>query len=124
MGAPPNEAGRDSIEGPVHHVRVHGFAVGKFDVTRRQWAAFVATSNRPTRMGCFWTGRTGYRPDSTGSWRDPGFAQDDNHPVVCVTWYDAQDYVQWLSAQTGKSYRLLSEAEWEYAARAGTSTRW
>jgi formylglycine-generating enzyme required for sulfatase activity len=122
MGAPVEDSDRTSMEGPVHHVRVHAFALGKFDVTRGQWAAFVDATHRPTRTGCWWTGRTGFRPDSAGSWRDPGFEQDSMHPAVCVTWYDAQDYVAWLSARTGKPYRLPSEAEWEYAARAGSAT--
>jgi formylglycine-generating enzyme required for sulfatase activity len=126
MGSPANEAGRDDAEGPQRRVSIRQFAAGKFDVTRGQWAAFVSATNRETPWGCAWTGRPGIKPpwatDPDGSWRNLGFAQDDSHPVVCVTWNDAQDYVRWLSQRTGRKYPLLTEAEWEYAARAGTTT--
>jgi formylglycine-generating enzyme required for sulfatase activity len=122
MGSPDDEPGQFVAEGPLRRVSVRQFAVGKFDVTRSQWTAFVSATNRETRGGCFWTGRSGSKPDPAGSWRDVGFPQDDNHPVVCVTWADAQAYVGWLSQRTGRRYRLLTESEWEYAARAGTTT--
>ena len=122
MGSPADEPGRSDLEGPLRRVSIRQFAGGKFDVTRGQWAAFVSATNRETRGGCSWTGRSGPKPDPAGSWRDAGFPQDDDHPVVCVTWHDAQDYVRWLSQRTGHGYRLLTEAEWEYAARAGTTT--
>lgn len=122
MGPPADEPGFYEIEGPQRRVSIHQFAVGKFDVTRGQWAAFVSATNRPTRQGCAYTFRSGSHPDPKGSWRNLGFPQDDRHPVVCVSWNDAQDYVRWLSTKTGHKYRLLTEAEWEYAARAGTTT--
>jgi formylglycine-generating enzyme required for sulfatase activity len=58
------------------------------------------------------------------SWRDTGFSQDRSHPVVCIDWNDTNAYIKWLSDKTGKEYRLLSESEWEYAARAGSKTRY
>ena len=121
MGSPTSEPGRYDEEGPQRQVSVRRFAVGKYHVTRGQWAAFVSATSRPTRAGCTWTGRTGMKPDPEGAWNNVGFAQDDRHPVVCVSWQDAQDYVRWLSQRTGHTYRLPSEAEWEYAARAGTT---
>ena len=122
MGSPDTDPAGQDRERPVRRVTVRPFAIGKFHVTRAQWAAFAAATNRATPTGCAWTGRTGSKLDPEGSWRNLGFPQDDTHPVVCVTWYDAQDYVKWLSSRTGHRYRLLSEAEYEYAARAGTAT--
>ena len=70
-------------------------------------------------------GEDGKRESRSGrSWRSPGFSQSDWHPVVCVTWADARGYAEWLSRETGEEYRLLSESEWEYVARAGTVTRY
>ena len=85
-----------------------------------------AASSRPssrkpgTRRTAAATGAAGGAADK--SWRAPGFAQDDRHPVVCVNWNDAKAYAEWLSSKTGKTYRLLSEAEREYVTRAGTTT--
>jgi len=126
MGSPANEPGRYDREGPQRQVSIRQFAAGKFDVTRGQWADFVSATNRETPRGCAWTGRSEIKPpwatDPDGSWRNLRFPQDDSHPVVCVTWNDAQDYVRWLSQRTGHKYRLLTESEWEYVARAGTTT--
>ena len=60
--------------------------------------------------------------DADKDWENPGYPQGEDHPVVCVNWYEAVEYTSWLSQKTGKSYRLLTEAEWEYSARAGTTT--
>jgi formylglycine-generating enzyme required for sulfatase activity len=123
MGSPPGEKGRESHEDPQRRVAIaRAFAVGRFEVTRGEYAAFIRDSGR-TASGCrIWTGSE-WRDDPSRSWRDAGFAQDDAHPATCVNWEDARDYATWLSRRTGKPYRLLTEAEWEYAARAGTVTR-
>lgn len=126
MGSPENELGRYDPEGPQRSVTIRQFAVGKFDMTRGQWAAFAKATNRPISGGCAWSGMPGddkpWELNPAASWDHLGFPQDDNYPVVCVTWYDAQDYVKWLRQKTGGNYRLLTESEWEYAARAGTAT--
>ena len=107
MGSPADEVGRYNPEGPQHQVTIsQPFAVGTYEVTRGQFKVFVDA--------------TGH--DAGSAWRNPGFTQTDAHPVVYVSWNDAKAYVNWLSASTGKEYRLLSEAEWEYVARAGTTT--
>ena len=107
MGSPESEEGRDEDEGPQHRVTIPApFAVGAYEVTFEEWDACVAEG------GC-----GGYRPNDNGwgrGWR----------PVINVSWNDAQAYVRWLRGKTGKEYRLLSAAEWEYAARAGTTTRY
>jgi formylglycine-generating enzyme required for sulfatase activity len=110
IGSPASEKERYSDEGPQHAVTIdRPFAVGKFLVTRDQFAVFAARE-------------IGIAPHSRCDWRNPGFTQEGSHPVVCVSWADAKAYADWLTKKTGKSYRLLSEAEWEYAARAGTTT--
>jgi len=123
MGSPPDEAGRDKDEGPQRKVTIaQAFAVGRFEVTRGQYAAFVQATGRDTGSSCaVFTGGE-WKFDGNRNWRSPGFEQTDAHPLVCVSWEEAQAYVQWLSQQTGRRYRLLSEAEWEYAARAGTTS--
>ncbi len=122
MGSPASEAGRVSTEGPRHQVRVKSFAIGKYEVTVGEFAAFVKDSGHDAATSCWlWNGiKLVERSDR--SWKNPGFSQTNRHPVTCVSWKDAQAYVSWLSRKTGKRYRLPSEAEWEYATRAGTAT--
>ena len=121
MGSPGNEEGRYNNEGPVHSVNVAGFAMAKTHVTRGEFAAFVKQTGYRTAGNCFiWSGQWENRQGS--NWRDPGFQQSDLHPVVCVNADDAKAYVDWLSRKAGKAYRLPSEAEFEYAARAGSNT--
>jgi formylglycine-generating enzyme required for sulfatase activity len=122
MGSPANEAGRNDDEGPQHRVTIaQPFAVAKFDVTVDDFAAFVADTGYDAGSYCnVWSGRDWEKSQGL-SWRNPGYEQTGMHPVTCVSWYDAQAYVDWLKGKTGKQYRLLSESEWEYAARGQTS---
>ena len=107
MGSAPGEESRGSDEGPVHRVTIaKPFAVGKYEVTFAEWDACVVAG------GC-----GGHRPGDRGWGRG-------RRPVINVNWDDAKAYVRWLSDKTGKQYRLPSESEWEYAARAGTTTRY
>ena len=122
MGSPVGEGEND--ERPQHPIVIaKPFAVGIFPVTRGEFAAFVYATNYQVGGDAYlWKGdKSDFR--AKASWRDPGFTQNDDHPVVCVNWYDAQAYVGWLQARSGgKHYRLLSEAEWEYCCRAGTKS--
>jgi formylglycine-generating enzyme required for sulfatase activity len=121
LGSPKGEPGRYDNEGPQHDVAISKpFAVGKFHVTVDQFATFAAETNYDTGSKCrtFEGGRNQERDGR--SWRNPGFPQEGTHPAVCLSWYDAKAYVDRLAKKTGKGYRLLSEAEWEYAARART----
>ena len=105
MGSPESEAGRNVNEGPVHRVTIaRSFAVGVYEVTFEEWYACVSGG------GC-----GEYRPPNEGWGRG-------RRPVMYVSWDDAKAYVEWLSRKTGQEYRLLSESEWEYVARAGTET--
>jgi formylglycine-generating enzyme required for sulfatase activity len=131
MGAAPGEEERENVMDyfrghsvPQHSVTMqHSFAIAKFDVTRDEYAQFVAETNRPEPDSCYGPNESGGESDKKGAnWHSPGFPQTGKDPVVCVNWDDAQAYAAWLSAKTGHLYRLPTESEWEYAARAGTTT--
>ena len=123
MGSPSGEAGRDDGEGPVHRVTFERpFAVGVYEVTRGEFARFVSATGHSMGNSC-WVYESGEWEERSGRhWKNPGFSQTDEHPAVCLNWDDAKAYVEWLSRKTGEAYRLLSESEWEYVARGGTTT--
>jgi formylglycine-generating enzyme required for sulfatase activity len=129
MGSPGNEPDREfkslqaGIEGPQHSVTIKSaFAVGRFAITRNEFEVFIKDGGRKPWDGCSLTVQNQLKSDSTASFRWPGFAQSETDPVVCINWEEAKAYAAWLSKRTGKTYRLLSEAEREYVTRAGTST--
>jgi formylglycine-generating enzyme required for sulfatase activity len=122
MGSPESEMGRDADESPLLRSEVGAFAIGQTEVTRVHWAAFERDSGHRAALGCLTWAGDGYVLAGHLGWRYPGFAQSDEHPVVCINWQDAQAYAQWLSRKTGHVYRLPQEHEWEYAARAGAQT--
>jgi formylglycine-generating enzyme required for sulfatase activity len=102
MGSPADELKRYIIDEDQHEVEVAYFAMGKYTVTFEEYDRFAEVTGREKPDDCGW-GR-------------------GRRPVINVTWFDAVAYVEWLSQQTGKSYRLATETEWEYACRAGTTT--
>ena len=128
-------------EAPVHRVRItKPFYLGRFEVTVGQFRRFLAASGYRPESEADGTGGYGYNPaydadtsesgdafegrDPRYSWRNPGFAQTDDHPVVNVSWNDATALAAWLSRTEGRRYRLPTEAEWEYSCRAGSRTRY
>jgi len=113
MGSPKGEPGHDSAEEPAHQVNIARFAIGRFDVTRAEYAVFASEAGIDADAKCNW-----HSPKIHGE----ALAQTGNDPVVCVNWADANAYAAWLVRKTGRHYFLPSEAQWEYAARAGTTT--
>lgn len=128
-------------EAPVHRVRItRAFYLEQHEVTVGQFRKFLEASGYRAESDADGTGGYGFNRDydparsARGdafegrdpkySWRNPGFPQTDDHPVTNVSWNDAVAMARWLSEKEGKTYRLPSEAEWEYAARAGTRTRY
>jgi formylglycine-generating enzyme required for sulfatase activity len=128
MGSPPEESDRNPDE-QIHILQVTSpFAVGESEISLGYYRQFVeATGYRPTAG----SGSPCLRPDKDWqqlvedwslSWESPGYEVTDRYPVTCVSWIDARAYARWLSTRTGHRYRLPTELEWEYAARAGTSS--
>lgn len=129
MGSPDKEQGRDpQREAPQHEVRVsHDILMGIHEVTLAQFRQFVEATGYKTTAETNGSGGShifelakGFESRPELTWRSPGFPQDDNHPVVQISWDDANAFCRWLTTKEKVSYRLPTEAEWEYACRAGT----
>src|SRR5262249_3379966 len=136
IGSPKSEEGRQEDESPAHEVRISkSFYLGKYEVTRGQFRVFVEATGYKTEAEMDGWGAFGYDEKDKSirgptydyekqgfkgiktkfSWLDPGFAQTDEHPVVNVSWNDAKKFCEWLSQKEKVTYRLPTEAEWEYA---------
>jgi formylglycine-generating enzyme required for sulfatase activity len=119
MGSLPIEEGHRPEEGPARSIHIpRDFAVSRFEITRDEFSAFVKATGHTPPATCTINGKL----SKTHNWLKPGFEQGGRHAVVCITLEDARAYVAWLSTKSKKSYRLLSEAEWEYVARAGSTS--
>lgn len=118
----------DGIDGekPVHLVEIgKPFGIGVYEVTVGEFEAFVNATGYEKAGSCWAYEEDGWKKRKALSWRDAGFSQGKNHPVVCVSWDDAQAYIGWLNSKvTGSPYRLPSESEWEYAARSGSGGKY
>ena len=124
IGSPPTEENHQESEAQLRIAIHYPLAVGKYDVTRGEFAAFVAATGYDAKgdKGCYIYTNGKFLRNPDADWRLPGFDQSDDDPVVCINYYDAVTYASWLTQKTGYTYRLPSEAEWEYAVRGGTTT--
>ena len=113
--------GGQADEQPLREVEISGFWMMRTEVTRAMFARFVEDSGHDTGNRC-WVHDGGWSERDGLDWKAPGFVQSDDHPVTCVNWNDAQTFITWLNRKSGEVFRLPSEAEWEYAARAGSET--
>ena len=120
MGSSPSETGHVKNEAPQHEVQVEAFAVSKFEITEHEFQTFLNATARTRDRPCnifengAWIQRTNFSGED--------WLPEENEPAICVTWDQAVAFANWLSEQTGQPYRLVTEAEWEYAAREGTKT--
>jgi len=124
VGSPEGVGNND--EHPAHEVTLSHYAVGQHPVTVGDFRRFVEATGYRTEAeagdGAYVYAKDGWGQKGDASWRNPYLSQDDAHPVICVSWNDAKAYCRWLTEQTGQTYGLLTEAQWEHACRAGSGT--
>ncbi len=131
MGSPETDPDALPEEKPAHMVEISAFYLGATEVTRGQFRRFISRTGYKTdaeklgKGGLVWNDdRRDWKLDPKATWQSPGFEQTDHHPVVEVSWNDAVAFCAWLSREECRTYRLPTEAEWEYACRAGTTTKY
>ncbi|MCW8997257.1 MAG: SUMF1/EgtB/PvdO family nonheme iron enzyme, partial [Kangiellaceae bacterium] len=112
---------RESTQ-PVHTVNIKEFSMGKYEVTVKEFRQFIEATNYPAPTECRHELDGWFKLASKGNWEANALNTSEFQPVVCINWKAADAYVKWLAKETGRPYRLASESEWEYAARAGTTT--
>jgi formylglycine-generating enzyme required for sulfatase activity len=116
----------DDSERPVHEVTLDAFAIGQYPMTVGEFRRFVEATGYPTEAeqqgGAYIWDHKKWDQKVNASWRNPYMKQEEDHPVVCITWNDAAAYCEWLCEQTGEHYSLPTEAQWEYACRAASES--
>ena len=112
---------RESTQ-PIHTVNIHEFSIGKYEVTVSEFRQFIETTNYAAPQTCRHEMNSWFLESTTGNWETNALNTSEFQPVVCIDWQAANAYAKWLAKETGKPYRLPTEAEWEYAAKAGTKT--
>ena len=126
MGSPADEEGREDDETRHQVTLSQGFYMQVSEMTVAQWRGFVEETGYEStahETGCMALKDAEWEVRKGCDWRNPGFPQEADHPVTCVSWKDAQAFADWMSEKAEGDFRLPTEAEWEYACRAGTSTR-